>query len=141
VRLAALLTTVGPALLMRVKNFSLRGCTRRPIGYAPGPTYHRTLPLREEVVRPQRTVVDRRVPTPFHFHYTDDRGLASSPRSCRIMPAEAGTYANGSSEMRVLSSTRGSRGDVEPMAGVAVRSRALGAPAAGGVMPSGAWRF
>jgi hypothetical protein len=53
------------------------------------------------------------------------------------MPAEAGTYANGGSEMRVLPSTRGSRGDVEAMAWVAVRSRALGAPAAGGVMPSG----
>jgi hypothetical protein len=37
--------------------------------------------------------------------------------------------------MRVLSTTYGSRGDVEPMVGVAVR--ALGAPAAGGVMPAG----
>jgi hypothetical protein len=37
--------------------------------------------------------------------------------------------------MRVLSSTYGSHGDVEPM--VAVRLRALGAPAAGGVMPAG----
>jgi hypothetical protein len=32
-------------------------------------------------------------------------GLASSPGSCRIMPAEARTYGNGSSEMRVLLST------------------------------------
>jgi hypothetical protein len=42
--------------------------------------------------------------------------------------------------MRVLSSTYGSHGDVEPMVGVAVRLRALGAPAAGGVMPAGARR-
>ena len=38
VRLAALSTTFGPALLMRVKNFSLRGYIRRPIGDPPGPT-------------------------------------------------------------------------------------------------------
>jgi hypothetical protein len=42
--------------------------------------------------------------------------------------------------MRVLSSTYGSRGDVEQMVGVAVRLRALGAPAAGGVMPAGVRR-
>src|SRR5215213_8400251 len=43
------------------------------------------------------------------------------------MPAEARTYGNGSSEMGVLLSTYGSRGDVEPMVGLAVRLRALGA--------------
>jgi UDP:flavonoid glycosyltransferase YjiC (YdhE family) len=43
------------------------------------------------------------------------------------MPAEARTYGNGSSEMRVLLSTYGSRADVEPMVGLAVRLRALGA--------------
>src|SRR5215204_2872399 len=43
------------------------------------------------------------------------------------MPAEARTYGNGSSEMRVLLPTYGSRGDVEPMVGLAVRSRALAA--------------
>jgi hypothetical protein len=31
------------------------------------------------------------------------------------MPAEARTYENGSSEMRVLLSTYGSRGEVEPV--------------------------
>jgi hypothetical protein len=54
--MAALSTTFGLALLIRVKNFSLRGCIRRPRGDPPGPTYRRTPPLREEVVRPQRTV-------------------------------------------------------------------------------------
>jgi vancomycin aglycone glucosyltransferase len=43
------------------------------------------------------------------------------------MLAEARTYENGSSEVRVLLSTYGSRGDVEPMVGLAVHLRALGA--------------
>jgi vancomycin aglycone glucosyltransferase len=62
--------------------------------------------------------------------------------------------------MRVLLSTYGSRGDVEPMVGPAVQSRALGAevrvcalpdfaellvrecdaPVATGAMPTGVWR-
>jgi vancomycin aglycone glucosyltransferase len=55
--------------------------------------------------------------------------------------------------MRVLLSTYGSRGDVEPMVGLAVQSRALAemrvcappdeecdAPVATGVMPTGMWR-
>jgi vancomycin aglycone glucosyltransferase len=56
--------------------------------------------------------------------------------------------------MRVLLSMYGSRGDVEPMVGLAVQSRALGAemrvcappgeecyaPVATGVMPTGVWR-
>src|SRR3712207_4265614 len=43
------------------------------------------------------------------------------------MPAEARTYRNGSSELRVLLSTYESHGDVEPTVGLAVRLRALGA--------------
>ncbi len=43
------------------------------------------------------------------------------------MPTKAGTYGNGSSEIRVLLSAYESRGDVEPMVGLAVRLRALGA--------------
>src|SRR5215203_1857354 len=43
------------------------------------------------------------------------------------MSAEARTYGNGSSEMRVLLSTYESHGDVEPMVGLAVRLRALSA--------------
>jgi vancomycin aglycone glucosyltransferase len=41
------------------------------------------------------------------------------------MPAEARTYGNGSSEMRVLFSTYESHGDVEPMVGLAVQLGAL----------------
>jgi UDP:flavonoid glycosyltransferase YjiC (YdhE family) len=47
--------------------------------------------------------------------------------------------------MRMLLSPYGSRGDVEPMVGLAVQLRALGAEGcdalvATGVMPAGAWR-
>ena len=60
------------------------------------------------------------------------------------MPAEARSYGNGSSEMRVLLSTYGSHGDVEPMVGLAVQLRALGAEGcdalvAASVMPAGVW--
>jgi len=43
------------------------------------------------------------------------------------MPAEARTYGNGSSEMRVLLSTYEALGDLEPMVGLAAQLRALGA--------------
>ncbi len=47
--------------------------------------------------------------------------------------------------MRVLLTTYGSRGDVDPMVGLAVRLRELGAEgfdalAAGGMVPAGVWR-
>jgi vancomycin aglycone glucosyltransferase len=42
--------------------------------------------------------------------------------------------------MRVLLSTYGSRGDVEPMVGLAVQSRALGAEVRVCVLPIGVWR-
>jgi UDP:flavonoid glycosyltransferase YjiC (YdhE family) len=47
--------------------------------------------------------------------------------------------------MRVLSSAYGSRGDIEPMVGLAVLLRALGAEGcdalvATGVTPAGVWR-
>ena len=47
--------------------------------------------------------------------------------------------------MRVLLTTYGSRADVDPMVGLAVRLRALGAEglialAAGGMVPAGVWR-
>jgi vancomycin aglycone glucosyltransferase len=41
--------------------------------------------------------------------------------------AEARTFKNGSSEMRVLLSKYGSHGDVEPMVGLALQLGALGA--------------
>src|ERR671912_567318 len=44
------------------------------------------------------------------------------------MPAEARTYGNGSSEMLVLLSTYGSRGDVEPMVGLGAEVRVCAPP-------------
>jgi hypothetical protein len=80
VRMAALSTTFGPALPMRVKNFSLRGCIRRPIGDPPGPTYRRTPPLREEVVRPQRTVIGKNSTHSFPLPvYSAQGGLPQAP--------------------------------------------------------------
>jgi hypothetical protein len=61
-------------------------------------------------------------------------GLAARPESClRVADvgkdpvAEARTFRNGRSEMLVLLSTYGSRGDVEPMVGLAVQMGTLGA--------------
>jgi hypothetical protein len=45
--------------LKRVKNFSFLGCIRWPMGDPPGPAvppYTAAPPLREEAVRPQRTI-------------------------------------------------------------------------------------
>jgi hypothetical protein len=60
------------------------------------------------------------------------------------MSAEARTYGNGSSEMRVLLSTYGSHRDAEPMVGLAVQFDTVAAVAEGcaalvatGVMPAG----
>ena len=36
-------------------------------------------PLREEVVRPQRTMPGKEVPTPFHFHFTAHKGACGNP--------------------------------------------------------------
>ena len=69
------------------------------------------------------------------------------------LPAETSTYSNGRSEMPVLLTTYGSRGDIEPLVGLAVRVRARGAQfdtvaavaegsdawVSTGMMPRGAW--
>jgi hypothetical protein len=63
------------------------------------------------------------------------------------MPAEARSYGNGSSEMRVLLSTYESHGDAEPMVGLAVQFDTVAVAGEGGdallatgVMPAGVWR-
>ena len=63
------------------------------------------------------------------------------------MPAEARSYGNGSSEMRVLLSTYESHGDAEPMVGLAVQFDTVAVASEGGdallatgVMPAGVWR-
>src|SRR5688500_8203638 len=59
--------------------------------------------------------------------YSAPGGLRQEPGRAAESPAEARTYGNGSRRMGVLVSTYGSRGDVEPMVGLAVRLQALGA--------------
>ncbi len=61
--------------------------------------------------------------------YSAPGDLRQGPGRAGGSLAEARTYGNGSREMRVLLSTYGSRGDVEPLVGLAVRLRALGAEA------------
>ncbi len=57
--------------------------------------------------------------------YSAPGGLRQDPGRAAESPAEARTCGNGSCDMRVFLSTTGSRGDVEPMVGLAVRLRAL----------------
>ena len=59
--------------------------------------------------------------------YSASGGLRQDPGRAAESSAEARTCGNGSREVRVLLSTYGSRGDVEPMVGLAVQLRALGA--------------
>jgi len=59
--------------------------------------------------------------------YSAPGGLRQDPGRAAESPTKARTCGNGSREMRVLLSTYGSRGDVEPLVGLAVRLRALGA--------------
>ncbi|MFF1655068.1 glycosyltransferase [Streptomyces sp. NPDC058255] len=86
--------------------------------------------LREEVVRPQRTIkgkgkeVSHSLPL---STYSAPGGLRQGPGGAAESPAEAGICGTGSREVRVLLSTYGSRGDVEPLVGLAVELRALGA--------------
>src|SRR5689334_4109903 len=80
-RTAALSTTFEPALLKRVKNFSLLGCIHRPMGrssWADVPPC--APPLREEVVRPQRTIGgNENTHSPPLSIYTAQGGLRQAP--------------------------------------------------------------
>ena len=54
-------------------------------------------------------------------------GLAVRPGACCIIAARCGNRQKRGDEMRVVLSSYGSRGNVEPRAGLAARLRALGA--------------
>jgi len=85
-------------------------------------------PPREEVVRPQRTMKGKGTTHSFPLStYSALGGLRQDPGRAVKSPAGARTCGNGSREMRVLLSAYGSRGDVEPVAGLAVRSTSGGA--------------
>jgi vancomycin aglycone glucosyltransferase len=59
--------------------------------------------------------------------YSAPGGLRQDPGRAAQSSAEARTCGNGGYEVRVVLSAWGSRGDVEPLAGLAVRLRELGA--------------
>jgi hypothetical protein len=63
--------------------------------------------------------------------YSAPGGLWQDPGRAAELPAEARTRGSGSCEVRVSLSTYGSRGDVEPLVGLAARLRALGAQVRG----------
>jgi hypothetical protein len=65
-------------------------------------------------------------------------GLRQDPGRAAELPTQAGTYENGSWEVRVLLSTYGSRGGVEPVVGLSARLRALGTSVRGCAPPDGA---
>jgi hypothetical protein len=111
-RMAALSTTFEPALLKRVKNFSLRAPSVAPREILLGRRYRRTgaPPLREEVVRPQRTTRGKENATPLHSQRIAHRGACGKTRFVpqnrrpRPEPAEMGV-ANA----RVVVDVRGAR--------------------------------
>ena len=83
------------------------------------------------VVRPQRTKGNRGYPLPPPPIYTAQRACGKPRVVLYNRRPMARTYGNVRGEMRVLSSSYGSRGDGEPMVGLAVRLRALGAEGLG----------
>jgi hypothetical protein len=85
-------------------------------------------PLREEAVRPQRTIKGKESAhsSPLST-YTAPGGLRQDPGHAAEWLAGARTYGNGGREMRVLLSTYDSRGGVEPLVALAVRLQAIGA--------------
>src|SRR5947209_2507407 len=94
--------------------------------------------LREELVRPQRTTKGKgkELPTPCDPQHIAHRGPCGKTRVVpQNSPAEASTWGNGCRDVRVLLSTYGVRGDVEPPVGLAVRLRALGAEVRGCAPP------
>jgi hypothetical protein len=120
------------ALPAKGKNFSFRGCIRRPMGHPPGPTtctaVRGAAPLREKVVSPQRTTKAKA-----RRSHSLPLLTYSAPGACgktRVgpqnrRPDQERTKPWGH-DVRVLLSTDAGRGD-EPLVGLAVRLRALDA--------------
>jgi hypothetical protein len=100
------------------------------MGDPPGPTAPPyAAPLREEVVRPRRTIKGKGETyfSPFSS-YGALGSLRQDPGRAAESSAEAGTCGNwGSRNMCVLLAAYGSRGGVEPVVGLAAQLRTLGA--------------
>jgi hypothetical protein len=118
------------ALPAKEKNFSFRGCIRRPMGHPPGPTTCTAVcgapPLRKKVVSSQRTTKARRFHSLPLLTYSAPGGLRQDPGRAAESAAGPRTDVDMGRDVRVLLSTDGGRGD-EPLVGLAVRLRALGA--------------
>jgi hypothetical protein len=115
------------------KNFSFRGCVRRPMGHPPGPTTSTAArgapPLRRKVVSSQRTTKAkaRRSHSLPLLTYSAPGGLRQDPGRAAESAADRERKKTWGHDVRVLLlSTDGGRGD-EPLVGLAVRLRALGA--------------
>jgi hypothetical protein len=118
------------ALPEKGKNFSFRGCIRRSMGHPPGPTTCTAVrgapPLRKKVVNSQRTTKARRSLSLPLLTYSRLGALRQDPgRAAELAagPKRAKTWGH---DVCVLLSTYGGRGG-EPLVGLAVRLRALGA--------------
>jgi hypothetical protein len=116
-------------------GWAWRNWPRAPweIRWADGTAVRGAPPLRQEVVRPQRTIRKRTIreggysflPT-FNIYRTG--GLAASPESCHIIAGRGQkTYGDGRSTLRLLLLTYGSREGVESMVGLAAPLQAPGA--------------
>ena len=120
------------ALPAKEKNLLFRGCIRRPMGHLPGPTTCTAVrgapPLRKKVVssqRPTKAKARRSHPLPL-LTYSAPGGLRQDPGRAAESAAGPRTDEDMGHDVRVLLSTDGGRGD-EPLVGLAVRLRALGA--------------
>jgi hypothetical protein len=119
------------ALPAKGKNFSFRGCIRRPMGHPPGPTTCTAVrdapPLRKKVVSSQRTTkakARRSHSLPF-LTYSGLGGLRQDPG--RAAESSAGPRTDedmGARRACVVVDGRGTRD--EPPVGLAVWLRALG---------------
>ena len=121
-----------PTRISEEPNFSFRGCIRRPMGHPPGPTTWTAVrgapPLRKKVVSSQRTTKAKARRSHSLPLLTYSR-LGACGKARVVLqnrrPDQERTKTWGH-DVRVLLSTYGGRGD-EPLVGLAVRLRALGA--------------
>jgi hypothetical protein len=118
------------ALPAKGKNFSPRGCIRRPMGHPPWSTTCTAVrgapPLRKKVVNSQRTTKARRSHSLPLLTYSRLGGLRQDPGRAGELAAGPRTDEDmGARRACVVVDLRG-RGD-EPLVGLAVRLRALGA--------------
>lgn len=121
------------ALPAKGKNFSFRGCIRRPMGHPPGPATCTAVrgapPLRESVVSSQRTTKAkaRRSHSLPLLTYSGLGGLRQDPGRAAESSAGPRTDEDMGARRACVVVDLWGRGDIGPLVGLAVRLRALGA--------------